>query len=78
MYLVIYPARAFLGLLVETVNIELVTKIMKTETICTFSLSRMWKKARRSMDSSPVDLNNGGKVRCSFALDSDIVERKTV
>ena len=41
MYLVIYPARAFLGLLVETVNIELVTKIMKTETICTFSLSRM-------------------------------------
>ena len=44
----------------------------------TFSFSRMWKKARRSIDSFPVDLYSGGKVRCPFVWDSasDIVGRK--
>lgn len=46
--------------------------------IHTFSLSRMWKKARRSIDSFPEDLYNGGKTRCPFVQDSDIVKRKNM
>lgn len=38
----------------------------------------MWKKARRSVDSFPVDLYNGGKTLCPLVRDSDIVKRRVV
>jgi hypothetical protein len=73
----IYPSRALLSL-------QVITDEHRPMRCCdetgnrTFSLSRMWKKARRSVGSFPVDLYNGGKVRFPFVCGSDIVKQKAV
>src|SRR5258708_21475711 len=74
----IHPTRALVSLVVVTGERHWPATgvLMKPETVRTFNLSRMWKKARRSIDSFPTDLYSGGKVRCPSVRDSDIVNRR--